>query len=276
MRRIEIGVIATEHKLQVRTELRRQYADQSRYNSRVTFVMDSAKQHLARDANYSDVFLVKNMKSSALCAHKSIAWFKSALTKNADFLVKTDDDSLVRIDRLALVLRHVRPQRVYSGHLGYSSFNVSQQRGSCFGYGPRRALKLRRTICSDDEGPYPFAIGPLIIMSRDTALGIDLTPLSNQRCKNEDRIIGYAVSRLNNVTLVPLGSNAVLNSDGATFASHHIRQAREFEKRTWAPLRWLDTFTCSPWLSKFSSLADFSCCQDWTLCHHGAGTKSNI
>ena len=266
---IALGIVSDEPRFDRRFALREMYADAARWNVRVRFILDVARAHLAVDANASDVRLVRVVGRWSHCIHKTYGWWQRTLEEDedAEYLVKTDDDAYVRLDRLSSVFRG-KPfaRHVYGGILGYTSFRPTEWQGTCYGYGLKRAIKLKRTLCHKDEGPVPFAIGPLIVTSRALAawLAGRMTLDPKQTCKNEDRMIGYAVSRRSGVSLLSFGAYGMANGDGATFVTHHVRDAR-FASRTFA--NWTRFRPkCMGWSQQSTLVASMPCCHDWNIC----------
>ena len=265
---VAIGVTSAEANRAQRDALRREYATHTCLST--TFLLDADRRSEASDWNASDVVLVENVSSH--CVDKSLTWWSIARRRSpyARYIVKTDDDALIRFDRLLRVLHALRHHtHVYTGPHGFSSFNTTQQRGSCYAYGPKRALKMRHTLCKNDVGPYPFAYGPLIVMSAqlvDRVAQLDgFLRRRRQQCKNEDRIVGHSVSRVENVTFMSLGPNALRNDNGAVFVTHHVKGAT-FTSRLWAHWPARVNVSCRDWRYRVPRWNEFDCCRDWTMC----------
>ena len=268
--RILLGVVSEESRVAQRNVLRDLYAKNSlEWNVTVHFVMDVARASAAIDAASPDVRLVRVLGKRSHCIHKTLGWLRLALLEdtNAKYLLKTDDDAYVRIDRIAQVLlRPMESTHIYGGVVGYTSFAPTEWRGSCYGYGMHRAIKLHRDVCHKDVGPMPFAIGPLIILSHATAAWLlkRIPIVPRQTCKNEDRMIGYATSHIPRLSLLSLGEHGVSNGNGATFVTHHVRDGNFLERQFTSSARLRPA--CVAWKTQTKLLTKLTCCHNWTLC----------
>ena len=232
---LAMGIVANERRLDLRHTLRSRYAPYVEQGTlHVTFVMDARLRNTTADADWNDVMLVDHVVSRAHCAHKSIGWWNNALQRvpNARYLLKTDDDAHVHVERVhAAIVALPSGVSVYGGPIGYSCFNVREQRGSCYAYGPRRAFHLKRTTCFEDDGPYPFAFGPMILMSALLVRRLSLRPFA-------------------------LKASALSNTEyGATHVKHHVRNESDLNMRRWEP--YSANLVCRSWKDDFRYLRHF-------------------
>lgn len=270
---IAVGIISTEHRIDLRRALRTFYADAPRYNATVRFVVDSTKLGLAPDLLQTDVLAVRVNGSRSHCYHKTVAWVRHALSvPQTDLIIKTNDDVNLNLPRIlqllaAFGLKHSYGS-LYGGHIAYSCFRTPLWKGVCFGHGPRRALTLYESTCAADEKPYPFAFGPLIVMGADVARAVAQSPMTpDQTCENEDRIVGHLASRVEHVRVLSFGNFAVRTiPEHGEYATYNPKNSRD--ALSWRRLPTWNRVSCSAFseIHSLIPLVQLGSCSTWELC----------
>ena len=217
----------------------------------------------------------------------------------ASFYGKTDDDAVIDLPPLLGLLEqlpHSAP--VFTGIIRYSSINQSTLAGMCWGAGAMSALRKRALSCAgaDGFGPFPYAEGPLILMSaplqRWVAPRLKLD--DRQRCHFEDLLLAREVASQPAVTILNLvgliGKKDVLPPVGRRntgewmgtegFLAHWTRTEEHFRRAVAEfPLRRRPTpptLQCAPWAASFEPIRTFPCCRNWTLCEPDAPSPARV
>ena len=220
-----MGVLSMEHLVGHRQRLRTQYYPLPP-SVLVRFVLSDDRAGLLSEDEVSVPMggariMHRGGTEARLCqkrlvmARKAFGWWRLASNWTADFYAATDDDAIVDIAQALLLLRTVPDGAVYAGEMRYTCINASSLSGgsthasSCFAHGPVGALQLRlgRRSCNCGFGPYPFALGPLKVLSAEAhSWVVPRLPLAlHHTCPHdEDALLGYAVSAHPRLTLVDL------------------------------------------------------------------------
>lgn len=256
-----MGVLSTEHLLGRRQRLRNQYYPLPP-SVLVRFVLSDDMAGLLSEDEVSvpmgGARITKRHTggNTGLCqkrlvmARKAFGWWRLALSWKAEFYAATDDDAILDIEQALLLLRTVPGGAVYAGEIRYTCINASSLSGgstyacSCFAHGPVGALLLRHgqrsCKCGCGFGPYPFALGPLKVLSAEAhSWVVPRLPLApHHTCPHdEDALLGYAVAAHPRLTLVDLqgtlGGFDVIFSPGRwagppSFLAHKVRTGPPF------------------------------------------------
>lgn len=309
-----LGVVTTEKWAVERITRLRAFYSTWNGTALVKFILDEqwlqrerARQKILDTAAHDDLLGVPTMSElpQRHCAHKMVGWWRAASRWPAAYYVKTDDDAAVDLAQLVPLLRSpsMPRTRAYAGVVRYSSLNESSLLGVCWAPGAGGALKLRqrRAECVGAYGPFPFAEGPLIVLSVDVQawlaprLAIDV----RQRCHFEDLLLGQELSRHPSLHLVNLDrlvgrSNVIAGKQqgggwvGATgILAHWTRTDEHFRRAiagfsrataakattfalaasaTWSPISVAPALECSLWRGSYTDLTAYPCCNNWTLC----------
>ena len=255
-----VGIVSREARHDIRGFFRSAYAPHAHFIIR--FIVD---KDIPTQDSLSDMYRIEIRGSNAHCVQKSLWWLQNApkLYESASVFIKTDDDSILNLPVLSRVLSSVDHPRIYGGRIGYSYLDRNTTLGRCYGYGPRRALQLKKR-CGSNYGPYPFAHGPLVVVGRSLAQDVPWQQHDLRfKCYFEDRIVGEHVSKMGNVNLLSFPSNSVENSNSAIMVAHKVetvaRAARIVHR--WGSLPQVQVISrFHPWQYRL-----FECCGDWSV-----------
>lgn len=175
----------------------------------------------------------------------SFHWWRLASRWDSAFYGQTDDDAIIDLEQLLVLVRAI-PSGVpsLSGVVRYTCLNATTLScGFCYANGVVGALQLpSRCSCRCESGPYPFALGALMILSHDVRAWV--APMLRldgelQRCPTDmDALLGHALATHPALTLVDLsaslGNFDVLWSPttwaGApSLLAHRVRRSAAFD-----------------------------------------------
>ena len=235
--RVLLGVMSNPSNPRLRSQLREwdaRFATQRRGDVAVRFIFGSTFYNSSapteavssaqfESATHADMIYVdgrERLPHVGVVTEKSAAFWREieAREPGYEFYCKSDDDTLVHLDRLHSVLSHVassegRERPVYLGHMKWRGWDVGYRFQACGGsWG--NAVKTKQDIleggpydlrkpdgtwypaCNDAAGPYPYMSGGMVCMSRplvrivaaDRAFGDFLTVAKarndhGERCK---------------------------------------------------------------------------------------------
>eukprot|EP00316_Scyphosphaera_apsteinii_P015914 CAMPEP_0119329600 /NCGR_PEP_ID=MMETSP1333-20130426/76220_1 /TAXON_ID=418940 /ORGANISM="Scyphosphaera apsteinii, Strain RCC1455" /LENGTH=383 /DNA_ID=CAMNT_0007338759 /DNA_START=87 /DNA_END=1234 /DNA_ORIENTATION=+ len=216
-----VGILSTEHRQAQRQRLRSFY-NQFTHNVLVRFVLDAwwMKQHsmvLVGD----ELGVPALPQGTGFClrklimARKTLSWWQRATEWNASYYAKTDDDAIIDLEQLLVLLNAAPHGPLYGGVVRFSCINTTSLTcPSCFfAFGAVGALKLmirnRASSPACDFGPFPFALGPLQILSQPVcAWAASRVAQLNRRLQtcpmNEDALFGSLLAFHPNLTLLNL------------------------------------------------------------------------
>ena len=236
-----LGVVCTETRPERRAWLRSFYAKHPGILVRFVLSDDWLARQPGRPAS-DEVGVPVTREPGAHCVDKSFGWWRIARRWPAAFYGKTDDDALIDPVGLLPLLTRMPREQCAAGTLGYTSIRLPTLEAGCWARGAAGALRLKRQSCrSTDFGPYPFASGPLELLSSDVVawLAPRLRSVRGQRCQWEDRLVGLALTDRANLTLVNLwravGNMNVVTTRGKwlgadAFVAHWVRSPNRFSR----------------------------------------------
>ena len=202
--RVLLGVMSNPSNNRLRRQIRR-WSNQFSSHGRgvdVRFVFgntvykgteeDSAVIDALRRRAHADALFVdgrERLPHVGVVTEKSGWWWRSVADRlpDYDFYCKSDDDTLVHLDRLQSVLSHVKRQlpraNIYTGHMKWRGWDDRTDALSACGGNWGGAHKTMEDLvshtmtpsgkrmppCSDAAGPYPYMSGGMVCMSRGLA-----------------------------------------------------------------------------------------------------------
>lgn len=220
-----LGVLSARHNIRHRHRLRSHY-QKSASSVVVRFVVDWSGNN---DSSWllPDEVLVPRMvaaSTSNMCIKRQVMarlsawWWRAAERWPARFYGKTDDDAVIDLQMLPALLRPIPAGPSLAGAVRYSCLNTTTHscKSPCHALGAVSALRLRTTCaCGCDFGPFPFVLGPLIMMSSELRTWV--VPLVNVSTASpcpasEDVLMGSILARHPYISMVDL-SGALGNFD---------------------------------------------------------------
>ena len=242
---LALGIVCNGNRPEVRRRLRAWYAPWSGAVAAV-FVLDRkwAERHGTTEPDLVGTAVRRGR--DAHCVDKAFGWWRVALRWKARWFAKTDDDALLGMaDLLPLLGGLPIGQLAYGGPISYTFLNDTTRQADrrCWARSAGRALRLRSDPWCSDFGPYPFAGGPLELLSAELLawLAPRLAPRETDSCQFEDRLLGREVAghpgRVHLINLMPTvgGMNVVTGrgewrgSDSPVVA-HWVKSRTRFER----------------------------------------------
>lgn len=240
-----LGIVCNGNRPEVRRRLRAWYAPWSGAVAAV-FVLDRkwAERHGAEERDLVGTAVRRG--KDAHCVDKAFGWWRIALRWKARWFAKTDDDALLGMaDLLPLLSGLPIGQLAYGGAVSYTFLNETTRLADrrCWARSAGRALRLRSDPWCSGFGPYPFAGGPLELLSAEMLawLAPRLVPRATDSCQFEDRLLGREVAshpgRVHLVNLMPtVGGMNVVTGRGewrgpdSPVAAHWVKSRTRFER----------------------------------------------
>ena len=200
-----LGIMSNPTKPRLRTQLRQwseQFDAHRRGHVGIRFVYGSsfhndstapaeAVEAVRSEADRGDQLFVdarERLPHVGVVTEKSAAWWRSiaSIAPGYDYYCKSDDDTLVHLDRLHQSLSRVESRRrgmpVYYGHLKWRGWDVGYRFQACGGiwgfaqktqsdilFGGRLAGGGTYPPCPHAAGPYAYMSGGMVCMSRPLA-----------------------------------------------------------------------------------------------------------